>query len=50
MIGEVLIASMAQIAGDAWSGEYEAAWAEAFGIVAGAMIEGGVAAELEIAA
>jgi len=41
---------MAKIAGDAWSPEYEAAWGEAFGIVAGAMIEGAELAELEAAA
>ena len=50
VVGEVLIGSMARIAGDAWSDEYEAAWADAFGIVAGAMIEGAEAAELEAAA
>lgn len=50
VVGEVLIASMAQIAGDAWNDEYEAAWGEAFGIVATAMIEGAEAAALEVAA
>ena len=40
VVGEVLIASMAQIAGDAWTAEYEAAWTEAFGIVAYVMLEG----------
>ena len=40
VVGEVLIASMAEIAGDAWTVEYECAWTEAFGIVAGAMLEG----------
>jgi len=40
VVGEVLIASMAEIAGEAWTVEYEGAWTEAFGIVAGAMIEG----------
>lgn len=50
VVGEVLIASMAKIAGDAWRPEYEAAWAEAFGVVAGAMIEGANAALLEAAA
>jgi hemoglobin-like flavoprotein len=38
--GEVLIASMAGIAGDAWRPEYERAWAGAFAVVAGAMLEG----------
>jgi len=50
VVGEVLIASMAHVAGEAWTAEYEAAWGEAFGIVAGAMIEGAEAAELEAAA
>jgi hemoglobin-like flavoprotein len=50
VVGEVLIASMAEIAGDAWRPEYEAAWAEAFGVVAGAMIDGANAALLEAAA
>jgi len=40
VVGEVLIASMAEIAGDAWTVEHESAWTEAFGIVAGAMLEG----------
>ena len=31
---------MAEIAGDAWRAEYATAWGEAFGVVAGAMIEG----------
>jgi hemoglobin-like flavoprotein len=50
VVGEVLIGSMAKIAGDAWSSEYETAWGEAFGVVAGAMVEGAEAAELEAAA
>jgi len=40
VVGEVLIASMAEIAGDAWTIEYELAWTEAFAIVAGAMLDG----------
>jgi hemoglobin-like flavoprotein len=40
VVGEVLIGSMAQIAGDAWTVEYELAWTEAFAVVAGAMLEG----------
>ena len=38
---EVLIASMADIAGDAWRLEYSRAWAAAYQVVAGAMIAGG---------
>jgi hemoglobin-like flavoprotein len=44
VVGEVLLASMAQIAGDAWTAEHEQAWAEAYGIVAAVMIEGAEAA------
>ena len=40
VVGEVLIFSMAQVAGDAWSADYEAAWTEAFTLVAGAMLDG----------
>jgi hemoglobin-like flavoprotein len=50
VVGAVLIASMAEIAGDAWRPEYEAAWAEAYSVVAGAMQEGAVAAALPDAA
>ena len=45
VVGEVLIASMAEGAGDAWTPEYGQAWTEAFTIVAGAMLEGAEAAE-----
>ena len=48
VVGEVLIASMAEIAGLAWTDEYEQAWSTAFGIVAGAMIEGAMSAELQV--
>jgi hypothetical protein len=41
---------MAEIAGPAWTAKYEQAWSEAFGIVAGAMLEGAKAAKLEAAA
>ena len=40
VVGQVLISSMAQVAGDAWTETYEAAWTEAFTVVAGAMLEG----------
>jgi len=50
VVGEVLLASMAQIAGGAWRPEYAAAWADAYAVVAGVMIEGAAAAELELAA
>jgi hemoglobin-like flavoprotein len=38
---------MAEIAGEAWRPEYEAAWAEAYGVVAATMLDG--AAEVEVA-
>jgi hemoglobin-like flavoprotein len=50
LVGQVLLASMAEIAGDAWSREYELAWTVAFGVVARAMIEGAEEAKLEAAA
>jgi hypothetical protein len=46
----VLIASMAEIAGARWSPAYERAWTNAFGVVAGAMLEGARAASVEAAA
>jgi len=48
VVGEVLIASMAEIAGTAWTDPYEQAWSAAFEIVAGAMIEGAMSAELDV--
>jgi hemoglobin-like flavoprotein len=50
VVGQVLIGSMAEVAGDAWEPRYERAWAAAFDIVAGAMLEGAAAAELDEAA
>ena len=50
VVGAVLIASMAEIAGPEWRPEYEDAWAEAYSIVAGAMLDGAAAAELPRAA
>ena len=40
IVGEVLIASMAEIAGEAWTVEYEQAWTEAFAVVSEAMLHG----------
>jgi nitric oxide dioxygenase len=50
VVGGVLIASMEEIAGEAWRPEYERAWGGAFAIVAGAMIEGVESVDLETAA
>jgi hemoglobin-like flavoprotein len=49
-VGEVLIASMAAVAGDAWRPRYERAWAEAYEVIAATMLEGAAAAELRDAA
>jgi hemoglobin-like flavoprotein len=49
VVGAVLLTSMAEIAGDAWTQEFQDAWSEAYGIVAGVMLEG-AAAELAAAA
>ena len=48
VVGEVLIASMAQVAGESWTPEYELAWTDAFTVVAGVMLEG--AASVDAAA
>ena len=40
VVGEVLIGSMAEIAGDAWKPEYTSAWQEAYGVVEGVMLSG----------
>jgi hemoglobin-like flavoprotein len=50
VVGAVLIASMAEVAGDLWRPEYEIAWAGAYTAVAGAMLEGAAAAQLPEAA
>jgi methyl-accepting chemotaxis protein len=47
VVGEVLIASMAQVAGAAWRPEHERAWASAYAVVAGAMCDGAADAEVE---
>jgi hemoglobin-like flavoprotein len=50
VVGATLIASMAAIAGDRWTPKYEQAWAAAFDVVAGVMLEGAEEAELAAAA
>jgi methyl-accepting chemotaxis protein len=45
VVAEVMLASMAEIAGDAWSEDVGAAWAGALGLVATAMLEGAEEAE-----
>jgi len=50
VVGQVLIESMADVAGAAWRPEYGIAWTAAFELVAGAMLEGAAAEELADAA
>jgi methyl-accepting chemotaxis protein len=50
VVGEVLIASLAEVAGDAWRPEHELAWAAAFAVLADAMLSGATDAEIDIAA
>jgi hemoglobin-like flavoprotein len=50
VVGAVLVASLAEIAGDAWRFEYEKAWAEALDLIAATMREGAAAAEEQLAA
>jgi len=40
VVGEVLIDSMAEVAGPQWRPEYGRAWAAALAVVAGVMVEG----------
>jgi nitric oxide dioxygenase len=49
VVGQVLIASMAEVAGDAWRLEFERAWSAAFDVVAGVMLDG-ASTELDAAA
>jgi hemoglobin-like flavoprotein len=50
VVGEVLLAAMAEVAGPDWRPEHERAWGKALGIVAGAMLEGAELASLDAAA
>jgi len=50
VVGSALIGAMAEVAGSAWRSTYADAWERAFGIVAGAMLEGAELATLEAAA
>jgi len=45
VVGQALLASMAELAGDAWSPRLADAWSEAYGVVASAMLEGAAAAQ-----
>jgi methyl-accepting chemotaxis protein len=46
VVGQALIASMAEIAGDAWRPEYERAWVDAFVLVSAAMLDGAESAQI----
>jgi hemoglobin-like flavoprotein len=48
VVGAVLIASLAEVAGDAWSPRFEQAWAAAYDVVAATMLDG--AGRVELAA
>jgi len=50
VVGSVLVDAMAEVAGTAWQPGYAAAWERAYGIVAGAMIDGAEQASAEAAA
>jgi hemoglobin-like flavoprotein len=50
VVAEVLIASMAAVAGDAWRPAYTSAWADALGVIASAMMEGAATVALPEAA
>lgn len=43
VVGQALIWSMSQVAGDAWKSEYTAAWEEAYGVVKDVMLSGATA-------
>jgi hemoglobin-like flavoprotein len=47
VVAEVMLASMAEIAGDAWTPDVAEAWAEALGLVAAAMLEGAAEAQAD---
>ena len=45
VVAQVLVGSMARVAGDAWSQEIEKAWSEALGVIAQVMLEGAASVE-----
>lgn len=50
LVGSVLIAAMAAVAGESWTQQYELAWSQAYDVVAGVMLEGAEQAVLSAAA
>jgi hemoglobin-like flavoprotein len=45
LVGQVLLASMPELAGDAWNADLADAWSDAYGVVALAMFDGADAAQ-----
>ena len=50
VVGEVLIASLAEVAGGAWRPEHQLAWAAAFAVIADVMLSGAAEAQVDVAA
>lgn len=50
VVGRVLIASMAEVAGEAWRPGYDRAWAAALDVVVEAMLDGAASVQLDLAA
>jgi hemoglobin-like flavoprotein len=50
VVGQVLIASMAEVAGEDWRPDYDRAWGTAFELIAGVMLEGAFEAQLDMVA
>ncbi len=50
VVGEVLIASLAEIAGEAWRPEHELAWGAALAVIADAILGGARDAQMDLAA
>jgi len=44
LVGSILLATMAEFAGDAWTPEIEAAWTDAYGVIQSVMLEAAQAA------
>lgn len=49
-VGDALLATLAEIAGDAWTPELKAAWADAYGAIVALALEGANEARRELAA
>jgi nitric oxide dioxygenase len=45
IVASVMLASMAELAGDVWTPQIAAAWGQALNLVAGVMIDGAAEAE-----